>query len=89
MAVVDVYNLQNEKVSELELKDEVFAVPVLRCEVVREQALAAKRHGQGESGRRSFPYKAGRRQGFRARASKIYRQGSKESKKGCFAHGPE
>ena len=28
MAVVDVYNLQREKTSEVELKDEVFAVPV-------------------------------------------------------------
>ena len=28
MTVADVYNLQNEKVSEIELKDEVFAVPI-------------------------------------------------------------
>ena len=28
MTVSDVYNLQNEKVSEVELKDEVFAVPI-------------------------------------------------------------
>ena len=28
MAVIDVYNLQNEKTSQMELKEEIFGVPV-------------------------------------------------------------
>ncbi len=55
MTVSDVYNLQNEKVSEVELKDEVFAVPIKKHvlhQVVTAQ-LSKKRSGAAATKGRS------------------------------------
>ncbi len=63
MTVVDVYNLQNEKVSEVELKDEVFDVPVknhVLHQVVISQ-LAARRAGSASTKGRSEVKASGRK----------------------------
>jgi len=55
MTVADVYNLQNEKVSEIELKDEIFAVPIKKHvlhQVVMGQ-LAKRRTGTASAKGRS------------------------------------
>ncbi|MBW1816450.1 MAG: 50S ribosomal protein L4 [Deltaproteobacteria bacterium] len=67
MAVVDVYNLQNEKVSELELKDEVFAVPVKPH--VLHQVVVGQLHG-----RRSGNAFAKGRSDVKSSGSKLWRQ---------------
>ena len=67
MAVVDVYNLQNEKVSELELKDEVFAVPVKPY--VLHQVVVGQLNG-----RRSGNAFAKGRSDVKSSGSKLWRQ---------------
>ncbi len=63
MAVVDVYNLQREKVSEIELRDEIFDVPIkghVLHQVVVAQ-LAAKRAGTASTKTRSEVKASGRK----------------------------
>jgi large subunit ribosomal protein L4 len=67
MTYIDVYNLQKEKVSELELKENIFAVPVKRHvlhQVVVAQ-LASKRSGSASTKSRSEVKSSG---------SKLWRQ---------------
>jgi large subunit ribosomal protein L4 len=55
MTVVDVYNLQNERVSEVELKDEIFNVPIknhVLHQVVTSQ-LSSRRSGTADTKSRS------------------------------------
>ncbi len=62
MTVVDVYNLQNEKVSEVELKTEVFETPIknhILHQVVVDQ-LATRRAGTASVKRRSDVKASGR-----------------------------
>ena len=47
MAVADVYNLKNEKISEVDLRDDIFSVPV-KVDVLHQvvvSQLAARRSG--------------------------------------------
>ena len=67
MAVVDVYNLDKEKVSETELKDEVFCVPV-KTHVLHQVVVA-----QGQD-RRSGSAAVKNRSKVRAAKSKLWRQ---------------
>lgn len=63
MTVVDVYNLQNEKVSEVELKTEVFETPIknhILHQVVVDQ-LATRRAGTASVKRRSDVKASGRK----------------------------
>ncbi len=63
MTVVDVYNLQREKVSEVELKEEIFNVPIkghVLHQVVAAQ-LAAKRAGTASTKTRSEVKASGRK----------------------------
>jgi large subunit ribosomal protein L4 len=63
MSVVDVYNLQKEKISEMELKDEVFSVPVKKHvlhEVVIAQ-LCSHRSGTASTKTRSEVAASGRK----------------------------
>jgi len=63
MAIVDVYNLQKEKVGEIQLKDEVFNVPVKRHvlhQVVVSQ-LASRRSGTASTKGRSEVKASGRK----------------------------
>ncbi|MBW1722267.1 MAG: 50S ribosomal protein L4 [Deltaproteobacteria bacterium] len=67
MAVIDVYNLQKEKTSEMELRDDVFQVPIkthVLHEVVVSQ-LNARRSGNASTKTRSEVKRSGR---------KLYRQ---------------
>lgn len=55
MTVVDVYNLQNERVSEVELRDDIFNVPIkthVLHQVVRRQ-LSSRRSGTADTKSRS------------------------------------
>ena len=67
MTAVDVYNLQNEKVSEVELRDEVFDVPIKEHVVhqVIVSQLCSYRSGTAASKSRSE---------VRASGSKLWRQ---------------
>lgn len=80
MPVVDVYNLKNEKVSELTLDDQVFGVevkPHLFWEVVRAQ-LAARRGGNASTKERSDVQGAYRKL-FRQKGTGRARKGSVRS----------
>ncbi|MBW1800464.1 MAG: 50S ribosomal protein L4 [Deltaproteobacteria bacterium] len=64
MAVIDVYNLQNEKTSEIELRDDVFDVPIKKHvlhQVVVSQ-LNNRRSGSASTKNRSAANISGRKQ---------------------------
>ncbi|MBL6967475.1 MAG: 50S ribosomal protein L4 [Desulfobacteraceae bacterium] len=67
MTVTDVYNLQNEKVSEVELKDEVFGVPIKRH--VLHQVVVGQL-----SNRRSGTAASKSRSDVKCSGSKLWRQ---------------
>jgi large subunit ribosomal protein L4 len=67
MTVADVYNLQNEKVSEIELKDEVFAVPIKKH--VLHQVVVGQL-----SGRRAGTAATKGRSDVKSSGSKLWRQ---------------
>ncbi len=92
MAVVDVYNLQKEKMSEIELKDDVFDVPVKKHilhEVVVSQA-ANRRSGTAAAKSRSEVAGSGAKL-FRQKGTGRARAGAASSptrKGGGAAFGP-
>ena len=67
MTVLDVYNLQKEKVSEVELKEEVFSVPIKKH--VLHQVVVAQL-----AGRRSGTAAAKNRAAVKASGAKLWRQ---------------
>ena len=67
MTVSDVYNLKNEKVSELELRDDVFAVPV-KAHVLHQVVVAQL------AGRRAGTASAKNRSAVKSSGSKLWRQ---------------
>ena len=67
MAVLDVYNLQKEKVSEVELKEDVFSVPIKKH--VLHQVVVAQL-----AGRRSGTAAAKNRAAVKASGAKLWRQ---------------
>ncbi|HIC85399.1 MAG TPA: 50S ribosomal protein L4 [Desulfobacterales bacterium] len=93
MSVVDVYNLQREKVSEVELKDEIFKVPIkghVLHQVVVAQ-LAARRAGTASTKTRS-EVKASSRKLWRQKGTGRARVGSAASptrRGGGVAFGPK
>ena len=92
MAVIDVYNLQREKTSQIELKEDIFNVPVKRHilhEVVVSQ-LARRRAGSASSKTRSEVASSGRklwRQKGTGRA-RVGGAGSPTRRGGGVAFGP-
>lgn len=93
MSLIDVYNLQREKVSETELKDEIFGVPVkdhILHEVVVAQ-LNRRRAGTASAKSRSL-VNASTRKLFRQKGTGRARAGSASSptrKGGGVAFGPQ
>ena len=80
MPVIDIYSLQNEKVGELELDDQVFGAPVkehLFWEVVRAQ-LASRRSGTAKTKARS-EVKGSTRKIFRQKGTGRARKGAQKS----------
>jgi len=67
MTVLDVYNLQKEKVSEVELKDEIFSVPIKKH--VLHQVVVAQL-----AGRRSGTAAVKNRAAVKASGAKLWRQ---------------
>jgi large subunit ribosomal protein L4 len=67
MTVLDVYNLQKEKVSEVELKEEIFSVPIKKH--VLHQVVVAQL-----AGRRSGTAAAKNRAAVKASGAKLWRQ---------------
>ncbi len=92
MTLVDVYNLQKEKVGELDLKDEVFGVPIKKHvihQVVVSQ-LAQKRVGSASAKSRSEVKASGRKM-WRQKGTGRARVGSAASptrRGGGVAFGP-
>jgi large subunit ribosomal protein L4 len=92
MATFDVYNQNREKVSEIELSDEIFDTTVkehLFWEVVRNQ-LASRRAGTAATKTRSMVQGSGRKP-FRQKGTGRARQGTTRSPHyvgGGVAHGP-
>lgn len=92
MATMDVFNLKNEKVSQIELADEVFGVevkPHLFQEVVRNQ-LANRRSGTAKAKTRA-EVKATGAKPFRQKGTGRARQGTTVAPHhvgGGVAHGP-
>jgi large subunit ribosomal protein L4 len=80
MAVADVYNMDGEKVSEIDLDDEIFNVPAKKHvlhEVVTMQ-LANRRAGTASSKRR-FEVRGGGRKPYRQKGTGRARAGSRTS----------
>ncbi|MBW1850748.1 MAG: 50S ribosomal protein L4 [Deltaproteobacteria bacterium] len=67
MTVVGVYNLQREKTSELELKDNIFAVPIKKHVLHQVVVSQASNHRSGTAAAKS-------RSEIRCSGSKLYRQ---------------
>ena len=67
MTVLDVYNLQKEKVSEVELKEDVFSVPIKKH--VLHQVVVAQL-----AGRRSGTAAVKNRAAVKASTAKLWRQ---------------
>lgn len=92
MSVVDVYNLQKEKISEMELKEEIFCVPIKKHvlhEVVISQ-LCSHRSGTAATKSRSEVIGSGRKL-WRQKGTGRARVGSASSptrKGGGVAFGP-
>lgn len=93
MATFTVYNQQHEKVSEIELSDDVFAAPVkehLFWEVVRNQ-LATRRSGTVKTKTRG-EVSGGGKKPFRQKGTGRARQGSSRASNhvgGGVSHGPQ
>lgn len=93
MATFDVFNQNNEKVSSIELSDEIFGAPVkehLFWEVVRNQ-LASRRRGTAKAKTRT-EVSGGGRKPFRQKGTGRARQGSTRAPNqvgGGVAHGPK
>ena len=92
MTVVDVYNIEKEKISEVELKDEIFGVPVKKHilhQVVVSQ-IASRRSGTASTKGRS-EVKASRAKLWRQKGTGRARAGSASSptrRGGGVAFGP-
>ena len=67
MTVVDVYNLQKEKISEMELKDDIFSVPIKKH--VLHQVVVSQ-----NASRRSGTAATKSRSDIKASTAKLYRQ---------------
>ena len=67
MTVVDVYNLQKEKISEMELKDDIFSVPIKKH--VLHQVVVSQ-----NASRRSGTASTKSRSDIKASKAKLYRQ---------------